>query len=77
MLAETADAQALEKSVIADFNTRLASRIDQFGVNNTDVRINFSLLDCSKAAIKGENMALGFKCRFHDGLERPDDVWLP
>ncbi len=37
MLAESTSAQALEKSVIADFNTRLASRITQFGKNNTNV----------------------------------------
>lgn len=38
MLAESTSAQALEKSVIADFNTRLASRITQFGKNNTNVQ---------------------------------------
>jgi len=38
MLAQSTDAQALEKSVIIDFNTRLASRVTQFGKNNTGVQ---------------------------------------
>ncbi|KLO09714.1 hypothetical protein SCHPADRAFT_907541 [Schizopora paradoxa] len=37
MVSQGAAAQASEASVIADFNTRLASRVTQFGVNNTDV----------------------------------------
>lgn len=37
MLAEAASAQATEKAVILDFNSRLATKISQFKANNTGV----------------------------------------
>ncbi|KAF4621138.1 hypothetical protein D9613_001150 [Agrocybe pediades] len=37
MLAQSTDAQALEKSVIATFNTKLAAKISSFKANNTGV----------------------------------------
>ena len=38
MLAEPTSAQALEKTVIADFNSQLAAAISTFKSNNTGVR---------------------------------------
>lgn len=37
MLAQSASAQALEKSVIQGFNTKLAQRVSAFQGNNTGV----------------------------------------
>ncbi|PPQ96397.1 hypothetical protein CVT26_004999 [Gymnopilus dilepis] len=41
MLAQSTDAQALEKSVIADFNTRLLSRVQSFQSANSGVKTFF------------------------------------
>jgi hypothetical protein len=38
MLAQSTSAQALEKSVIAGFNSKLAQRVTAFQANNTGVR---------------------------------------
>ena len=41
MAAEGASAQALEASVILDFNTQLEGRVAQLKVNHTDVSLDF------------------------------------
>ncbi|KAH9485803.1 Acetylesterase [Psilocybe cubensis] len=38
MLAQSTDAQALEKSVIGTFNTKLVAKINSFAANNTGVK---------------------------------------
>ena len=37
MLAQSTDSQALEKSVIADYNSKLITRANDFKTNNTGV----------------------------------------
>lgn len=67
MLAQSASAQALEKSVIADFNTKLASRVTSFKANNTGVSRDKIGCDVflSTVIFTGCNVAVGFQCCVH------------
>lgn len=63
MLAQSTDAQALLKSCIADFNSRLASRMTQFGKNNTGVSYPPTSLVMTRYLIqtmnKGRDLVVG------------------
>ena len=45
MLSQAASAQALEKTVITGFNSKLASRVAAFKANNTGVSEDESAID--------------------------------
>lgn len=78
MLAESTDAQALEKSVIAGFNSQLVARVSQLKTNHSDVSGPF--LPWRTYALipkfQGEHMVLGLKLRFHSRPGQPDGVRL-
>ncbi|KAF8901873.1 hypothetical protein CPB84DRAFT_1846586 [Gymnopilus junonius] len=60
MLAQDASAQALEKSVIADFNTRLLSRISSFQASNSGVKTFFWDANAQFTTMLNNPAAYGF-----------------
>ncbi|KAJ3546050.1 hypothetical protein NM688_g5554 [Phlebia brevispora] len=60
MLAEAASAQALEKSVIADFNSKLADRVSWFQGNNTGVETWLWDSNAAFTTVLNDPQAYGF-----------------
>lgn len=80
MLAQDASAQALEKSVILDFNSRLAAKISQFQANNTGVRapyFHFFLSGLISSYLLGDNIFVGRQCTIHHYAQLSHHVRLP
>ena len=62
MLAQSADAQALEKTVIEGYNSKLAARAQSFAAANEGVS-DIRRVVCNEYGLTssaGENLALGF-----------------
>lgn len=78
MLAEPTTSQALEKTVIAGFNTKLAAKITSFKANNTGVRLQHWHTSMNAVLlirrIAGHDLAVGRERGLHDDPQRPDTV---
>ena len=81
MLSQSADAQALEKTVILGFNSKLASRVASFKAANSGVSREGSSKDRYRVAewrvVTGDNVDLGLERSVYDGPEYSDVVWVP
>ena len=80
MLSQSADAQALEKTVILGFNSKLASRVASFKAANSGVSREGSSQDRYRVAewrvVTGDNVDLGLERSVYDGLEQSDIAWV-
>lgn len=79
MLGQSADAQALEKSVIEGYNSKLAARVASFQAAHTDVSHSTACVIVERALTflaTGRDVVVGFQRRVHGDSGQPNQVRL-
>lgn len=79
MLAQSASAQAAEASVIAGFNSRLATKIAQFQANNTGVRLSSltRVIHAYPSSYPGQDFLVGRQCSIYHYSQLAHHLRLP
>lgn len=79
MLAQAASAQALEKQVIAGYNSKLSARVAAFKASHTGVRSlprEYGVIRLTSLRRAGQYLGVGFQHGLRDCVGQPNQVRL-